>query len=288
MASSSVSAAEAAGPGWQRLGEFGVRDRTMYLLHHPHLELREGDTLVFIDMPPTADQDPTDCFGVPWVSTTFRVSSQKLRATGSSRFERMLKEFGLRASKKAQARGLKTEDIQGVKWCIDLTPDHEGEDMVFQMAAMSLTPGITHWWTAVAKYGVSRRPVSSHDDVCNCRLSENPPPNPVAAPARGRESTPVAQPGGRDGPLGDGPEPEQHPPYRMIPDYCPIRHRVTILRLLYLIHGIHMPIFSAPQMWTLAAIAEIFECLDVVVSTFLSLTSEERLALAVAGDPSEN
>ncbi|ROT40522.1 hypothetical protein SODALDRAFT_356530 [Sodiomyces alkalinus F11] len=272
---------ENAGAGQQRLEDFSPRNFVMYLLHNAHHELREGDTLVFIDMPPSSGQKPTDCFGIPWASTTVRVSSQNLRATGSSRFEQNLKEFGLRASKKAQSRGLKPDDLQGVRWSLDLTPDHEGEDMVFQMAAMSLTPGVTHWWTAVAKYGVSPSAASGHDDVCTCWQSENPPPGS----AQGDEI-------GRLGRLRDGPGLEQYPPYRMIPDYCPIRHRVAILRLLYLIEGKHIPIDSAPQIWTLVAIAEIFDCLGIVRafvlnwlllsegnSAFIEVLPEESLRL---------
>lgn len=50
------------------------------------------------------------------------------------------------------------------------------------------------------------------------------------------------------------------PHYREIPDYCPIRHCNSIIRLLMLIEGHNVIFDSAARVWTLLSIAKIFDC----------------------------
>ncbi|RXG49805.1 hypothetical protein VDGE_00473 [Verticillium dahliae] len=83
------------------------------------------------------------------------------------------------------------------------------------------------------------------------------------------------------------------PDHRNIPDYCPIRHRICILRLLYLIEGKHVLLDSAPRVWTMIAISKIFGCLGLMVkpvaqwllmwrnSTFLEVLPEEGLQIGM-------
>lgn len=49
-------------------------------------------------------------------------------------------------------------------------------------------------------------------------------------------------------------------------DYCPIRHRTGIERLLQVIEGKDPRLDSAPKVWTLAVLAKHFDCADAVVS----------------------
>lgn len=50
-------------------------------------------------------------------------------------------------------------------------------------------------------------------------------------------------------------------------DYCPIRHRAGIERLLQVIEGKNPRLDSAPKMWTLAVLAKYFDCACVAVSS---------------------
>jgi hypothetical protein len=49
-------------------------------------------------------------------------------------------------------------------------------------------------------------------------------------------------------------------------DYCPIRHRAGIERLLQVIEGKEPRLDSAPKVWTLAVLAKYFDCAPVAVS----------------------
>jgi hypothetical protein len=51
-----------------------------------------------------------------------------------------------------------------------------------------------------------------------------------------------------------------------VPDYCAIRHRAGIERLLQLIEGKEPRLDSAPKVWTLFVLAKYFDCTNVAVS----------------------
>jgi hypothetical protein len=57
----------------------------------------------------------------------------------------------------------------------------------------------------------------------------------------------------------------------IIPEYCPIRHRAAISRLIQIINGENPKLDSAPKVWTLLGVANYFGCTDVVVSIVLFL-----------------
>lgn len=56
------------------------------------------------------------------------------------------------------------------------------------------------------------------------------------------------------------------PSWRQIDDYCPIRHRAAIVRVLRAINGHDLLLNSAPRMWTVAQVAIYLEIPQVVVS----------------------
>jgi hypothetical protein len=53
-------------------------------------------------------------------------------------------------------------------------------------------------------------------------------------------------------------------------EYCPIRHRAGIVRLLQVIEGKDPRLDSAPKVWTLFVLAKHFNCTNVVVSCIFS------------------
>lgn len=278
-------------------------------MHCVAFELREGDTLVFIDYPGIgpSGKTPVDCGGVPFHSQEFRVHSEKLLATGSSKFAEMLQPgYQFRVQRR---RKIANKLPEGVKYVLDLTPPSEGDDMVFQMTELSLTPGIIKWWLSYASHSVDFYLVKGHDDCCVCPKvlsSKEPVREPeraehdiyldrrnnkkkgfvVKLPPNPRELCELKQSGQRS--VTSSPE------YYRIPDYCPIRHRNNIMRLLMLIEGKEVTLDSAARMWTLVALSKIWECTSVVASTvsqwllhgnnsrFIEVLPEESLKIGFA------
>ncbi|KAH0496840.1 hypothetical protein TgHK011_004184 [Trichoderma gracile] len=258
-------------------------------------ELNTGDTLVFVDFPNVSRRRSrqTDCYGVPYSSQKLRVHSQKLLATGSAKFAEMLSptyQFRIKRRKKL------TKDLpEGVKYVLDLTPPSEGDDLVSQMTQLSLTPGIIRWWAASGLHNVTNWLVSGHDDVCTCGGQHIPG---WGAPRQ--DGTGQGQGQGQEGEQGANEEsalsdniqpgtnisdtvvtaptpqdliskkehginqPYEIPDYRNIPDYCPIRHCNSIIRLLMMIEGQDIMLDSANRVWTLVAVAKIFDCTSII------------------------
>ncbi|TDZ40609.1 hypothetical protein C8035_v005532 [Colletotrichum spinosum] len=286
---------------------------SQYLLHNVHNELSEGDVLVFVDFP-TQPHNSTDCYVHAWSSVEFRMHSQKLLNTGSSKFAEMLRptyQFRIRRRRKL-VNGLP----EGIRFVLNLTPPSEGDDLVFQITEVSLTPGITNWWTAEQKYRVDSYVVSGHDDHCVCWKDQSARPDSIHATltevcgvtdvperigwerhvddqidpairaaisrslldAMPDNNRPMTQPhSGIKGKAvqmlerkskGDL-EPERVPGHRQIPDYCPVRHRANIVRLMCLVADMPILIDSAPRLWTLVAVAKILDCTDVVRNSAL-------------------
>lgn len=311
-----------------------ARRYSQFILHDIQNELNVGDTLIFVDFPPPANPaDSVDCFIYAWNSVRFRMPSEKLLATGSSKFAEMLNptyQFRVQRRRKI-AKNLPP----GIKYVLDLTPPSEGDDLVFQMTEASLTPGIMNWWTAFDKHDVDDYVVRGHDDICSCwkearfdsfnmiidKISaseasrdenkERVPEMEYAISSAIRESL-------RDVIPENGKNKERlyredkglaarvlekksrgefsAPPvplYRRIPDYCPIRHRVNILRLMCIIANKRVFIDSAARVWTLVAVAKILDCTTVVRdivlqwitspnnTSFIEVLPEESLQLGV-------
>ncbi|KAL0933132.1 uncharacterized protein CTRU02_212095 [Colletotrichum truncatum] len=314
------------------------RRYSQFLLHDIQNELSEGDTLIFVDFPaPSKPADNVDCFIYAWNSVQFRMDSEKLKATGSSKFQDMLNpSYQYRIQRR---RKLVNKLPEGIKFVLDLTPPSEGDDLVFQMTEVSLTPGILNWWTAYSKHGIDDYVVSGHDDICSCwkdrkqsitddinetleaiskseaERDENEPRDPVMERAI---ETAIAQSLRETMPHNNKPKeraytashgiaaqllekksrgefaPEPTPEFRQIPDYCPVRHRVNILRLMCIIAHKRVLIDSAPRVWTLVAVAKILDCASVVRdlvlqwlmspnnTVFIEVLPEESLQLGVA------
>lgn len=249
-----------------------------FKMHFAEVELNDGDTLVFVDFPqPTRGKPPpVDCDGVPFRSQKLRVHSEKLLATGSSRLADMLQPtYQFRIMRR---RKLVNQLPEGVKYVLDLTPPSEGEEMVFQITELSLTPGIIKWWSSYARLQVPFFLVKGHDDVCPCKdLADR---CMTAATMEPVSTTEKDQPGNAKNlvamlPLsaselssarnhGDQLQIQDIPAHFDIQDYCPIRHRNGIIRLLMLIEG--KPVFmnSAPRLWTLVGLAKIWDCVSAV------------------------
>lgn len=263
-------------------------------------ELDKGDTLVFIDYPEIKRRysEQTDCYGIRYSSQKFRVHSEKLLATGSAKFAEMLNptyQFRVQRRKKL------TKSLpEGIKYVLDLTPPSEGDDLVFQMTQLSLTPGIIKWWAANDLHKVTSWLVTGHDDICSCgqrpipgwgvpkedgkgkaraqNVFQEPIPNDNSSnninntnnADKDRDNTSsekVIPPTSHDlisKKMHGINRPYETPKYRDIPDYCPTRHRNNIIRLLMMIEGHDVMLDSANRVWTLVGLAKIFDCQSIV------------------------
>ncbi|KAI8687013.1 hypothetical protein LRP88_13624 [Fusarium phalaenopsidis] len=250
----------------------------LYRLHSIAFELNKGDTLVFIDYPihQKAALSYTDCNGITFKPLQFRVNSANL----VGKFAEMLAPtHQFRVLRRLK---LVNKLADGVKYVLDLTPPSEGDELVFQMTELSLTPGIIKWWSTSLTNDVDPWLVCGHDDICGCKRQKEEETKEDAPKGEG-SSTEVQQdataspkvkkelpklPLGPDAALAMKARGEDEvyktPSYRKVPDYCPIRHRNGILRLLLLLEGKGVILDSAIRVWTLVKLGTIFDCAHVL------------------------
>ncbi|KAI1394076.1 uncharacterized protein F4822DRAFT_386990 [Hypoxylon trugodes] len=221
--------------------------RDICILRRVDTEYRSGDTLVIVEFP----QGYVDCKGDPWTPKQFCVNSEKLLATGSRVFERLLSpEMQLRARKRAKAP-------VSQRYVVDLTPSTEGDELAAQLIELSLPPGVRDWWTSKERLGISPYIVSGHDDHC---------PFHSTVLVDCKKTTRCLTK--RDAPL---PNIDlayiETPESRNIDDYCPIRHRANIIRLILAIEGQDLVLNSAPRVYTLTGVANILDCSRVIADS---------------------
>ncbi|KAF3055909.1 hypothetical protein GL218_07084 [Daldinia childiae] len=230
-------------------------------LLHVHVECNDGDTLVIVNFP----SGYLSCGREEWISKRFCVHSERLLATGSKVFANLL-------SPKKQARFQKRLELAGEtvpkKFIIDLTPSTEGDDLAAQLIELSLPPSVTDWWTSKERLGISPYLVSGHDDHCphhdevpiDCVKKTSYIEQELGL----RERLPTID-------LGD----IETTKSRNIDDYCPIRHRVNIVRLLLAIEGYDLVLNSASRVYTLTSIAGILDCTRVIRDSVYTWLLEE-------------
>ena len=225
--------------------------------------------------PPSPEVPYVSCNGRVWRTKEFRADSAKLLHTGSKVFTELL----LSPDKQARMRrqlGIppKPEPEPGSEsgsgtpeLVLDLTPPAEGEELATQVSKLSVPRDVAAWWMSMERLHVSRYLVSGHDDNCPRHGEVD-----LWCPRRpGYVSHAPRDDGGGvfnaevlD--LADVMPSEA----RDIVDYCPIRHRANILRLLLAIQGEELVLDSAPRVFTLVGIAKILDCTNVVVSTLVA------------------
>jgi hypothetical protein len=128
----------------------------------------------------------------------------------------------------------------------------EGDESAYNVTQLSLSEGVRDWWRYYDICHVSRYLVSGHDDNC---------PHHIDIPVSGYKTPPGR--GGSPAPIDL--DDLDYPEARKILDYCPIRHRAAILRLLMAIcHG-ELVLNSAPRVATMSVIAKSLDCIRVVV-----------------------
>ncbi|RYP45699.1 hypothetical protein DL768_007998 [Monosporascus sp. mg162] len=209
-----------------------------------------GHTRIIIQFPEALRS--VGCNGKVWRSKEFYMNSKDLLATCSSVFAELL-------SPERQARTKRRLRIpsDSTAFVLDLTPPLEGDELASQLVELSLPSGVKNWWTAEERLGVSRYLVSGHDDSCpqhqvvdvKCQVVPGyVPTSPQEGETEGiLDLADIAPSASRD-----------------IAEYCPIRHRTNLIRLLLAIQGEDLVLNSAPRVYTLVGIAKILDCVDVL------------------------
>ncbi|KPM36426.1 hypothetical protein AK830_g10154 [Neonectria ditissima] len=292
------------------------RTSELYRLHTIGFNMNNGDTLVFIDFPSPckASRNKADCNGIAYKSQEFRVHSENLLKTNSSKFTEMLSPtYQFRVLRR---RKLVNKLPADVKYVLDLTPPSEGDELVFQMTELSLTPGIIKWWSSSMLHRVDSYLVCGHDDICVCDRLKHSSYKPEVPQQQGSLTVDTSD---NEATISDDKQkpglatrlpltPDRilqmkarhenevypTPDYRRIPDYCPYRHRNGIIRLLMMIEHNTVTFDSAPRVWTLVKLSQIFDCCDVVRDPaaqwimhgpnvrFIEVLPEEALQIAFA------
>jgi hypothetical protein len=241
-------------PQPQKQPDWALRNRDLSAIEYSKSLLLEGDTLVVIQYP--NDRDLYDPAGFKVSKTNHHVHSSKLLATGSQVFQKLLGERAQQRARKRAGYGPPNELPPGVKYILDLTPPDEGDDAVDLISNLSCSPGIRLWAKTASLVGVERSHVRGQDEFVRI------PHYPIDED--GMSSVPSSQ-DDEDEKL------YKNSPLELadIPEYCPIRHRGGIERLLRLIEGRDPKLDSAPKILTLAVLAKFFDCTKVVVSNMI-------------------
>jgi hypothetical protein len=237
----------------------GVREE-LSRVTWPHLHANTGDTLVIVDFPP-ADA-AVCCNGLAWSSVEFQMDSQTLLGTGSGVFTHILSDLVQQRRK----RRLRKPLDPGVRYVLDLTPPTEGEESASLVADLSLPAGVRDWWMANHRLNIASHVVLGHDDVCPDH--ENVPNRPDLVVDSTGEDTRSTEDRFCSNKflIPMGLEVIRPVPSRQIPEYCPIRHRVAIIRLLLFLRDTELVLNSAPRVWTIIGVAKALDIAHTIRS----------------------
>lgn len=256
----------------------------------------EGNVLAYVTFP--KNMVAMACNGRAWQTLYLRMSYSTLVALGSSKINDMLNP----RRQGRMRRKLPLETLPaGIDYVLDFTPPSEGSELADLTAALWLPKMVKLWFLAghycpeeiletghniasvwdkrpLANRSVSAMLALGHDDACQgllqfCKsyphygfcldriLTEF-----LAGSMDRSEWKPRDVPGIVDESPEDLEQSNYFPAFRKIPDYCPIRHRVAIMRVLHAINGGGLLLNSAPRMWTVAQVAIHLEVTRIVVS----------------------
>ncbi|KAJ8129347.1 hypothetical protein O1611_g4287 [Lasiodiplodia mahajangana] len=249
----------------------------VYYLGNLNVTTTSGDTLVIMEF---LAGDSVNCHNRQWETIEFLMDSQQLLATGSSVFAEKL-------SPEAQAQARRRLDRDGkshvnTRYVLNLTPPEEGDVLASQVVQMSLSDGVRNWWQSHYILHISEYLVSGHDDLCPQHIEAILTEHKIEERYNGRDDDTMSIGG------------LECPPFRQIADYCPVRHRAAILRLLMAIPHGELVLNSAPRVATIAVVAKILDCTKIVADSvltwlmaepnqnFVDINTEDALTIAWA------
>lgn len=256
-----------------------------------------GNTVLAIVKFPSDTDAGRACDGDKWRDMHLLMNYEKLVGLGSSRINAMF-------SPRAQARISRTHGLTtlppGVEYVLDFTPPTEGSELADLTAALWLPRMVKLWFLAghflpdpvVAQgpltYSSASRVLADkavgaclalgHDDLCKntCCVVDH------ASWETNRNTQGIFEDDGHT------------PWFRDVDDYCPVRHRVSIMRVLRAINGHDLLLNSATRMWTVAQTAIHLEVPQIAVdpvtqwliappnTKFIEICPEKAFQLAYA------
>ncbi|KAK4197254.1 hypothetical protein QBC40DRAFT_107058 [Triangularia verruculosa] len=251
-------------------------------LHRNPAKGKDTSVLAFIIFP--KDHTGTACDGSRWGNVQIRMSYDTLMGLNSSKINSMLRPRAQERFRRRLATEFGMHELpDSVKYVLDFTPPVEGAELADLTAKLWL-PRIVKLWFLAGHY--------SPDPIVANPYDTHSPSRPMADSAVGAimamghddicksyscltDASLWQVDNGCQGivPDDDGFVIGHIPPWRKVEDYCPIRHRVSILRVLQAINGKDLMLNSAVRMWTVAQVAIYLEVPQVVVDPVMQWLS---------------
>lgn len=220
-------------------------------LEAPHLNVRNGDTWIFIDAPAQQPEQDNDSYEL-YVERSHEpkvMHSASLLALNSSFFE---KAMGPTAQHRVlRRRGLVGKLPPQIKYVLDLTPPSEGEEAVHLLSELCCPEGIIKWTIAGKLWRLSKSLIGGLEERS----------------LKQREATEVTSRTIKaDIQESDMSQREKEHQLLHLEEslsttmpYTALRHRSAIERVLLAIAGIDPELNSAPKLYTACAVAKYFE-----------------------------
>ncbi|KAK3369110.1 hypothetical protein B0T24DRAFT_353428 [Lasiosphaeria ovina] len=298
-----TSREEVKGRNARAVKAFDLQLLEIQSLKYPNFDDNGGDVLAVVTFDQESDRGYA-CDGAPWPDVQIRMSRDKLLRLGSSKIADM---FDDRRQRLYRRRWGSKPLPPGIEYILDFTPPLEGAELADLTAALWL-PRMVKLWFLAGHYepngvlaigpdptGFQTRPLADmavgavlalgHDDICkapNCPLDFSY-----------WEVQTVPGIVGDDSPSSQS-APRHIPDFRKVDDYCRVRHRAAVMRVLHAINGKDLLLNSATRMWTVAQVAIYLEVPSVVVgpvtqwllaepnTKFMEICPEKAYQLALA------
>ncbi|KAE8447202.1 hypothetical protein EG329_011033 [Mollisiaceae sp. DMI_Dod_QoI] len=258
-----ISALENIPPSPRQKGGDKLSARDANAVNYSKSLMEEGDTLVIIRYP--NNRKIYDATGFE-IRDRHRVHSEKLLATGSTKFEKWLHDDWYQHRAKRR-NGLINNMPAGVEYVLDLTPPEEGDEALELTAELSCPTGILLWRNSTVRCAVSKNLVGGKDEttIRSYNIQQTEPNVEDKGPSVIAQQVAGVKNGNGIGLSSQDSDSDDESPKPRDLDYDPIRHRTGIERLLQVIEGKDPRLDSAPKVWTLAVLAKHFECRSAVM-----------------------
>lgn len=220
-------------------------------LEAPRLDVRNGDTWIFIDAPAQQPEQDNDSYEL-YIERSREpkvMHSASLLALNSSYFQ---KAMGPTAQHRVlRRRGLVGKLPPQIKYVLDLTPPSEGDEAVYLLSELCCSEGVTKWTIAGKLWQLPKSLIGG--------LEEHSLEQCAATEATSRTIKADIQ-------ESDMSQREKEHQLLHLEEllsttipYTALRHRSAIERVLLAIAGIDPELNSAPKLYTACAVAKYFE-----------------------------
>ncbi|KAK7927000.1 hypothetical protein PG985_003998 [Apiospora marii] len=223
----------------------------------------DEDTFVLIEFPASSS---IRCDGTKWSHVQLRMSAEKLLSTGSAVFKEKLVEVTPQMRKRRRQDHTGLVLPESIKYILDLTPPDMGDELAALVTILSVPESVRAWWQSGSRLNIKRSLVSGHDDACIDHAHVPEDCNPGGSQAKQQPSfqdqLPIVDLDDIVGPV----------PSRQVPDYCPIRHRATIIFIMEAIlsdnsKSVLECLNSAIRVYTAVKLAKSLDCMHVVTDS---------------------